>query len=233
MIDIHCHILHGLDDGAQSLDESIKMAMQAEDDGVHHIFATPHFTNQYNTHYDLILEKIAELQKELKHRNIDVSIYPGNEVRLESINFLMKHIESSSFHYLGKNNNFILLEQRWSGYDPMIMEAIQYFIDQDIIPIVAHPERHPYIRKKPDRLHEMIERGAWTQVSVDSMIGKNGEDAKEFSLVLLEEDLIHTIASDAHNTIRKINLSAGYDVIREKSGNEKAKEIQQRIERIL
>lgn len=233
LIDIHCHILYGLDDGAESLAESIEMAKQAEADGVHKVLATPHFTKNYRTQYEQIMNRITELQTELDRQAINVKIYPGNEVRLESFDFLMEHITEESFHYLGGNEQFVLLEQRWGGYDPKIMKAIRYFIGQNVTPIIAHPERHPYIREEPERLLEMIANGAWTQISVDSMTGQNGEEAKDFSMALLNEDLIHTIASDAHNTIRKINLSLGYDIIRNRVGEKKVSEIQQRIETIL
>lgn len=233
MIDIHCHILYGLDDGASSLEESIEMARQAVQDGVSHVFATPHFTVTHFTHQEVVRKKVNELQQAIDEQGIKLTVHPGNEVRLESLDFLYEHIQHNSFHYLGENDKFILLEQRWSEYDPKITEAVNFFVIKGITPIIAHPERHPYIRQQPELLDQLIESGAWTQVSVDSMLGKNGEKAREFSMTLLDNDLIHTIASDAHNTVRKINLSVGYDIIQERAGHERVLQIKNRIKSII
>src|SRR5690606_40252195 len=124
MIDIHCHILYGLDDGAKSLDESLAMARQAAEDGLRHVFATPHFTSKHYTHRALVAEKVDELQQAIDKQGIGVTIHPGNEIRFEGMDFLMEHIKQKSFHYLGENEKFVLIEQRWKKYDPTIIEAV-------------------------------------------------------------------------------------------------------------
>lgn len=233
MIDIHCHILYEIDDGARTLEESLEMARQAYEDGIHHVFATPHFTSGHYTHRAVVAEKVSELQNLINKNNIGVTIHPGNEVRLEDASFMHEHIAQNSFFYLGEKERFLLLEQRWSEYDPDIVEFVRFFVSRGVTPIIAHPERHGYIRQQPELLMELIAAGAWTQVSVDSMLGKNKEEAQDFSFYLLDQDLIHTIASDAHNTVRKPNLSEGYQVIEKRAGQARVQEIIHRIESII
>lgn len=233
MIDIHCHILFGIDDGAKTIEESLEMARQAYDDGIRHIFATPHFTQSIYTHRAIVEQKVNELQSLLHERQIGVTIHPGNEVRLESASFIRDHTAQNSFFYLGEKEKFILFEQRWSVYDPSAVELVQDFVSRGITPIIPHPERHEYFRKQPELLTELVAAGAWTQVSVDSMLGKNNEGAREFSFQLLDQDSVHTIATDAHNTVRKPNLSEGYKLIAERIGNARVQQIMDRTKSII
>lgn len=233
MIDIHCHILHELDDGAKNIEEAVEMARQACEDGISHIIATPHFTNGILTYRDIVAEKIRQLQHVIDEQKIAVTIHPGNEVRLENNTFIREHIEKKSFFYLGGQEKFLLMEQRWAEYDPVIVDFVHFFISQGVTPIIAHPERHPYIRKQPELLQELIDIGAWTQVSVDSMLGKNNEEAQAFAFTLLDQDLVHTIATDAHNTVRKPNLSEGYRLIEQRAGATRVQDIMNRIQTII
>ncbi|MDF2725093.1 MAG: hypothetical protein K0Q59_4768 [Paenibacillus sp.] len=233
MIDIHCHILSGIDDGAKSVEESVEMARLAYEDGIRHIIATPHFTSTLLTYRDIVAVKMKQLQSLLNEQKIGITLHPGHEVRLESASFIERHIEERSFFYLGAPENFILFEQRWSDYDPAVVDLVQLFVGKGIIPIIPHPERHDYFRKQPELLTQLVEAGAWTQVSVDSMLGKNNEAARDFAFQLFDQDIVHTIATDAHNTNRKPNLSEGYRLIAERYGQTRVQQISERIQRII
>lgn len=235
MIDIHCHILSGLDDGAKNMDESIAMARIAYDDGIRHIIATPHFTASYPIPSAIVYEKLVELQKELDRLRINVQLYPGHEVRLEDAQFVYKHEAEGEFFYLGSQSShkFVLLEQPWSHYSEDSEEIIGWFLGRGTIPIIPHPERHLFFRERPELLLHLIRLGAWTQVSVDSLNGTNNEDARSFGRWMLEENIVHVLATDAHNVRRKPNLSEGFELVKAWMGEDQAEEIRKRALTII
>ena len=200
MIDLHCHILPGLDDGAQSLDEAVEMARIAEKDGIEKIVATPHlFRNNY-MHEDLsiIEEKRKELNKTLKVDNIHVEILSGAEV----------HVSHNLIDEIRKNRNYLVLnksgymfvefpsEHVFSGVQKLFFELMQ----EDIIPVIAHPERNSVFVRHPSLLYELIQMGAAVQANRGSFLGIYGKKTEEAVLHFLELNLIHFIASDGHNT---------------------------------
>ncbi len=233
MIDIHCHILCDLDDGAGDLQESVKMARIAYEDGIRHIIATPHFTLAYRNTADRVQRKVLELQQELDRLGIGVKIHPGNEVRLESKSFLYEHAKSEQFSYLDPAQQYVLLEQRWSDYNPDTIEVAKWLMKRHTRPILPHPERHTFFRKQPELIEQLIQAGVWTQVTADSLNGNNGEEVRRFAEWLLAQDYIHTLATDAHNVRRKPNLSSGYEAVRKLAGIQRAEQIMQRTEQIL
>jgi protein-tyrosine phosphatase len=233
MIDIHCHILYGLDDGAKDLNESLEMAKIAYDDGVRHMIATPHCNMTMLNYKEIVLAKVLELQAALDEAGIQVQIHPGAEFMLENKSFFDEHYSKGSFHPLGKSDKFILLEQRWDGYVPCTLEVLEFLKERGVKAIVPHPERHWFFRENPQLLISLIEAGAWTQVSVDSLLGKNNEDARKFSEWMVEQDLLHTLATDAHNVTRRPNLSLGYERVRQLAGEARIREIAGRAEEIL
>ncbi|MFD0675609.1 MULTISPECIES: tyrosine-protein phosphatase [unclassified Paenibacillus] len=233
MIDIHCHILPGIDDGPPDIMESIEMAQIAYDDGIRHIIATPHFSADHYTHRQRVRDKVDELQNQLHLHNIDVTIYAGHEVRLENADFIKEHTLSENYFYLGAACKFILLEQVWEGYCKETPEIVESFLKRGIRPIIPHPERHFFFRDHPQLLVNLIDQGCLTQVSVDSLLGKNSEEARSFSHWLIENDYMHVIATDAHNVRRKPNLSEGFRIVTEVAGEERADEIRWRLEQII
>ncbi|MFD2615090.1 tyrosine-protein phosphatase [Paenibacillus gansuensis] len=229
MIDIHCHILPGVDDGAKTLEESVGMARLAYEDGVRAIIATPHFTDSLRVKRETVLRLTADVQDALELAGIPLKVYPGNELRLESFDFVKEQVRHQSFCYLGRNGNFVLLEQRWAEYTDSTPEVIRWFADQGVQPIIPHPERHIFFRTEPQLLLDCLEAGAWTQVSADSLIGKNSKEAEEFAYWMIDGNYVHTLATDAHNLIRKPNLSEGFARVRQRGGAKQAEAIMERM----
>ncbi|WP_248929727.1 tyrosine-protein phosphatase [Paenibacillus hamazuiensis] len=233
MIDIHCHILHGIDDGAQDLNEALAMARIAYDDGVRHIVATPHYKTGYISHKALVDERIRELQAALDEAAVGITIRRGNELCLESADFFHEHYRLQNFHYLAGGSSFLLIEQPWKGYCPDSLDIVEYLVRQGVTPIIPHPERHGFFRDNPVLLTALLEAGAWTQVTVDSLLGKNNEDAKTFAFRLLDRGEVHTIATDAHNVGRKPNLSEGFRIIEAHQGKAAADAILGRMKQVI
>jgi protein-tyrosine phosphatase len=233
MIDIHCHILPGVDDGALDMTMAVGMARLAWEDGIRTVVATPHFNHVFKVDSGTVRRKVAELRAELNRLDIPLTILPGNELRLENSGFIYEAIEQDSFCYLADNKRFVLLEQSWEKYNPETPVVVERLRKQGTKVILPHPERHFFFRQHPQWLDELIGLGVWTQVSVDSLIGNNGAEVQKFALELADKGHAHTLATDAHNLKRKPNLSLGYKLVAERCGEQAAQLIRDRMELII
>ena len=219
MIDLHCHILPGIDDGAQDLSESILMARIAVEQGIQTIVATPHhLNNHYENPKQPILAKVEELNKALQDEKIDLKILPGQETRVYGE--LVKGYEMGEIQPV--NCSQYLLVEFSSSHVPRYTEKLFYDLQvKGLIPIIVHPERNQEMIEQPDLLYKLVQNGALTQVTAASVCGDFGKKIKNFSLQLIEANLTHFIASDAHNTrSRTFKLREAFDHIYEKYGNE-------------
>jgi protein-tyrosine phosphatase len=233
MIDIHCHILPSIDDGAANMVETIEMSRLAYADGIRHIIATPHFNNLFHNTVGTVNRLVPLVQQALNRAGIDITIHPGNEVRLESKDFIFHHTLTEQYCYLAGNAGFILLEQSWHNYYEPTLDIVRWFQDRGTRIIIPHPERHSFFRSDPQLLVTLIEAGVWTQVSVDSLLGKNSDAAQQFAEWLIQHNYAHTLATDAHNTRRKPNLSVGFDIVERFVGADRVTEMKDRARSIL
>jgi protein-tyrosine phosphatase len=233
MIDIHCHILHGIDDGAHDLAESLAMARHAYQDGIRHIIATPHLNIHYNNTRVHVQKKTTILQKAFDSQGIQITLHPGCEVQLKDKNTLFRQVEQQEFCFLGPASRYVLLEQRWTDYDSETPEIVAWLLARGILPIIPHPERHIFFREQPELITQLVEAGAWTQVSVDSLLGNNGAEALTFANRLIDANHVHTLATDAHNINRKPTLAIGYSYISERISKARAEEINSRCYGII
>jgi len=223
MIDLHSHILPELDDGAQSMEESLEMARIAERDGIEKIVATPHLFRGNFIHEDLniIEKKRSELSQALKENNIIVEILAGAEV----------HISHNLIDEIRKNRDNLVLNQ--SSYmfvefpsDLVFLGVKNLFFElmnEGINPIIAHPERNSVFIHNPSMLYELIQMGGLSQANSGSFSGLYGRRVEEAVLHFLELNLIHFIASDSHNTHSLVSrLSEAVKRARMIVGEEKA-----------
>jgi protein-tyrosine phosphatase len=219
MIDLHCHILPGVDDGAQSLSDSLNMARKAVEQGIHTIVATPHhLNNSYENPKRQILDRVEELNQLLLKENIDVKILPGQEVRV--------HGEMLEGYVAGEilpvNHTPYVLVEFPSNHVPRYTEKLFYELQMNgLIPVIVHPERNREIIERSDLLYQLVKKGALTQITAGSVCGDFGKKIKNFSLQLIENNLTHFIASDAHNiTNRSFKMSEAFDLLEKKFGIE-------------
>ncbi len=217
MIDIHCHILPNIDDGAQTLENSLEMAKTAVNEGIATIIATPHHkNNQYMNEKSSILEKVSDLNAVLKQENIPLNILPGQEVRIYG-EVLEDYTKGE---ILTLNHTKYLFIEFPSSSVPRYAERLLYELQTEgIIPIIVHPERNKELQEKPDLLYKFVKNGAMTQVTASSVVGYFGKNVKKFSEQLIEHNLTHFIASDAHNIHnRSFKMVEALDMIEEKFG---------------
>lgn len=220
MYDIHCHILPGVDDGADNIDEAVMMAMMAKNSGVKAIFATPHYIEGFRYNNAVFNKNILEyLNSELYNRNIDIRIYIGNEVYLTFD--LLELLEKEQIATLN-NSNYMLIELPM--YDiPMYIESIIYNLKlKGIIPIIAHPERNAKIIENPNILYKLIMKGALAQLNLPSLLGIYGKNVKNTAEILVKHNMIHFAGTDAHKPCKRYYvISEAIDTIISLIGREK------------
>lgn len=198
MVDIHCHILPEIDDGAVSLEEAAAMARTAADDGIDTIVATPHmFDGVYPPpDSEIIQEKI---NKVLDACNRCINIVPGGEVRYSYEIF--QETEGKRIRLNG--TSYMLLEFPYHSVPPNIENSIFQILNAGITPVIAHPERNRRIQEHPLILADLIERGAYAQLDAGSLNRSFGNDAYELAVRIIRSGLGHFIATDAHHRERR------------------------------
>lgn len=219
MIDLHCHILPGVDDGAQSLSDSLNMARKAVEQGIHKIVATPHhLNNTYENPKQLIVDRVKELNEALRVEQIELEVLPGQEVRIHGE--MLEGYETGEI--LPVNHTPYILVEFPSNHVPRYTEKLFYDLQMNgLIPVIVHPERNLEIIESSDLLYQLVKKGALTQITAASVCGDFGKKIKNFSLQLVEANLTHFIASDAHNIRnRSFKMREAFGVIGQKYGNE-------------
>ncbi|GAM16226.1 tyrosine-protein phosphatase [Mesobacillus selenatarsenatis] len=217
MIDIHCHILPGIDDGAQSMEDTIKMARAAVDEGIHTIIATPHHKNsKYDNPKEFILPIVEEVNTVLNNEGVDLKVLPGQEVRLYGD--VIEGIEKNEL--LSLNNTQYLFIEFPSNHVPRYAERLLFDLQlKEVTPIIVHPERNQEIIERPEVLYNLVKKGALTQVTASSVSGHFGKKIRNFSYQLIEANLTHFIASDAHNVgNRGFKMAETMELIESKYG---------------
>ncbi|WP_339226783.1 CpsB/CapC family capsule biosynthesis tyrosine phosphatase [Oceanobacillus sp. FSL K6-2867] len=198
MIDIHSHILPGVDDGAKTEEDSLEMARAAVAQGITTIIATPHHRNgKYDNDAHSILNHVAILNELFAKENIDLQVLAGQETRINGD--MVEDIEKGEL--LPLNGSKYLFVEFPSGQVPRYASQMLFDIQvAGYTPIIVHPERNQELIEHPAKLYEFVKKGALTQVTAASLLGKFGKNIQKFSNQLIESNLTHFIASDAHNT---------------------------------
>jgi protein-tyrosine phosphatase len=228
MIDLHSHILDGLDDGPETMDESIQMCWISYRDGVKTMVATPHTLNgEYQNDRLTILAKVKELNEAIKKFGVhlselaakqsthlpfkrspssfDLKIDPMTDFRIlpgADVHFsdkILHQLDQGEVMTVGDGRKFFILEFPFHTIPFRAEDVLFQLIAKGIIPIISHPERNPEIGRKPARYYEMIRMGCLGQVTAMSLTGGFGPEIRGFAEKLLKKRLIHFIASDAHN----------------------------------
>lgn len=202
MIDIHNHIIWGIDDGSKSLEESIDMAKYAESIGIKKIITTPHFkTEVFESDKNEILEKVDILNEALREANIDIVVLGGQEIHLDE-NFY-KYLNSDRLLTIGNHQKYILVELPFRNYPYYINDILVTLVDKGLTPIIAHPERNERIRQNLDMLDKLVETGCLLQMNAASILGDYGSHVKKAAKYMIKNKRIHLIGSDAHNNNKR------------------------------
>ena len=234
MIDLHCHILPGVDDGPTTLEESLRLARFCVEDGISVVTATPHCHRLIHLLRAEILPKVVSFNQELISAGIPLTVLPGSEIQVFDSIVYRREFEEGVFCHLGDRRAFTLLEFNWAAslFPSDSVELIGWIRKRGMTPIIAHPERHDFFRERPELLKPLVDAGAWVQVTVDSLLGNFGPDAKAFGEEFLRTHREAILATDAHNTKRCSGLSAGYAGVQRHIGPDRSKDLYDRAERV-
>ncbi len=198
MIDIHAHILPGLDDGPSTLEESLEMARIAVKNDIRYMIATPHCLNgRYINWRQNILSSCIEFNSALEKHNIPLKVLPGSEAHLSME--IMDEFEKGRLMTLNDTGCYLSLELP----DQIIAKSVIRFINniriRNIIPIIAHPERNMAIQNDLDLLSDFISAGALSQITGNSLKGEFGPLVFDCCIEIIERRMVHFMASDAHS----------------------------------
>lgn len=198
MIDIHSHILPGIDDGAKTEVDSLAMAKAAVEQGIHTIVATPHHRNgKYDNEKDTIIQSVEVLNALLVEKDIPLHVLPGQETRINGD--MLKELDDGVV--LSINHSKYVFVEFASNHVPRYAKQMLFDIQvAGYTPIIVHPERNSELLEHPSMLYQFVQNGALTQITAASFVGKFGKNIQKFTNQIMEANLTHFIASDAHNT---------------------------------
>ena len=205
MIDLHCHILPALDDGALDLADSVAMARQAEDDGIQIVCATPHIRSDHDVRPEELESRIQAVNQELERQDVDVLVAHGGEVADEALHEVAD--EKLRLVSLGATGVWLLIEPRPGPITGDLIDTVDRLADRSFRCVIAHPERHAGADFR-ERLEALVERGALIQVTA-ALIADG--PASPVLIELAGHGLVHLIGSDSHSSHagRPVKLSHG------------------------
>jgi protein-tyrosine phosphatase len=207
VIDLHSHILPGLDDGARSLEDSREIARRALADGVTVMVATPHVRADYPTTPDEMESAVRQLREDFEEQDIQLEVLPGGELDVGLL-WQLPRVELARFT-LAQTGRYLLLETPYRGSPVALGGAVARLRQGGITTLLAHPERNPVVQDRPDVLAPLLASGALVQVTAASVDGRLGRAAQLAAEKLMRMGAVHVIATDAHAPeLREAGLAA-------------------------
>lgn len=212
MIDIHCHLLPGIDDGPSTLEESLALARYAVKSGITHSVITPHIhAGRWGNSASIIKAIGLDFKRALLEHDISLQIGIAAEVRIGVE--IMEQINSRQIPFLGYwgERRVMLMEMPHSHIPVGVERIVTWLLERNIIPMIAHPERNKDIHRDFNKINSLVEIGCLFQVTASSVSGRFGEPSRVRAIQLLERGVVTVLASDAHNVkYRPPSLNGGY-----------------------
>lgn len=223
-VDIHCHLLPGIDDGAGSLEQSLAMARMAVDDGIGTIVTTPHQLGNFaENRGDEIRRRVDELQTALHENRIALAVLAGADVRIET--GLIAGLRCGDVLSLADRRKHVLLELPHELYLPL-EPLLRDLARQQVVGILSHPERNQGIHRQPELLGPLVDVGCLMQVTAGSLCGTFGTTAQQLAEQMIRDGLVHFIATDAHgDRSRRPLMRRAFDRVCDLAGEEIAIEL--------
>jgi protein-tyrosine phosphatase len=214
VIDLHSHILPGVDDGPATIEESLEIARRAASEGVRAIAATPHVRDDYPTDAGTMERLVTELRLAVQSEGIPVDVRPGGEIAIDWLDRLSD--DDLDRFGLGGSPHYILLEFPYAGWPLSLHEWVFRLVTREITPVIAHPERNGDVQRDPDALRPLVDAGALVQITAASLDGRIGRSAQSAAYELIGSGLAHLLASDAHTPdVREAGLLGAVEAVGE------------------
>jgi protein-tyrosine phosphatase len=223
-VDIHCHLLPSIDDGADSWEHSLAMARMAAADGIGTVIATPHQLGAFGHNSgELIVTRTTELQQSLDSQRIPLQVLPGADVRIEP--GLAEALHAGRVLTLGNHRKHVLLELPHELYFPL-EEVLESLHRIGVVGVLSHPERNQGLLKQPHLIQPLVARGCLMQVTCGSLLGAFGPGPRQLAEWLLRERLAHFLATDAHSpTSRRPLMGRAFERVVELVGQDAAVDV--------
>ena len=233
MIDLHCHLLPGVDDGSKSMDISLKLANDAVRDGIDYALLTPHHMNGvYLNHKKAVIQQTQEFQVELDRHKISLKVFPGQEVRINGD--LLTALDQDDILFADKGGRYLMLEFPDNDIPSYTNNMIYELMQRGIIPVIVHPERNTMIMKKPDILYDLLGKGCLSQITAGSYVGIFGHKVQKFSKQLIQAGRAYIFASDVHNLPnRKYEMTNAFVKMNHEFGNGYVSRFNENAKRII
>nr|WP_125957173.1 CpsB/CapC family capsule biosynthesis tyrosine phosphatase [Vagococcus bubulae] len=226
-VDLHCHILPGVDDGARTVDDSIYMARTAVSEGISHILCTPHYNNgHYTNKKEDIIEEVAKLQRVLDHHRIPLTLFEGQEVRISDD--LFDRMNNGDILFADLKDKYLMVEFPTTVVPEYSEAMLLELCRKGHTPIIVHPERNNVFLERPRKLQPFVNMGCLTQITNGSYLGQFGKKIQKASQKMIKYNYAHMLSSDAHNiSSRGFYTRAAYDKLEKEFGSEKRQRFEQ------
>ena len=226
-VDLHCHILPGIDDGAQTIEDSLFMARSAVSEGISHILCTPHYNNgHYLNKKEDIIPSVAELQQVLDEQDIPLTLFEGQEIRISAD--LSRRMTRNEILFADLTDTYLLIEFPFSTVPDYAYGVLSELCRAGHRPIIVHPERNNVFLEQPKKLEPYIDIGCLTQVTNGSYIGQFGKKIQRVTRQMIKHNHAHMLSSDAHNvSSRGFYTKAAYELLEKEFGKKKREAFEQ------
>ena len=232
MIDIHNHLLINVDDGPSSTKETVFLLQQAQSQGITDIICTPHHHSPAHiTPSSVVYEKLSEVKNIIEDNNINITVHPGQEIRINDD--IINELDNGEAITLA-NGKYVLVEFSFTELKEDVEAVFQKLRQMNLTPIIAHPERCQPLVEQRHILKKLINDGAIAQVTAASVCGDLGTELQTIALDMIENGDIHIVSSDAHHAeVRPFRLKQAYDIIEEQLGISYVEEMKHQAEIVL
>lgn len=233
MVDLHCHLLPGVDDGSKSMEVSLRMAQEAVYNGVTHALLTPHHMNgRYVNHKQDVIRLTKKFADELAKHNIPLTVFPGQEVRINGN--LLEALDNDDILFADTGNRYLMLEFPDDDVPHYTNRMIFDLQQRGITPVIVHPERNTMIMDQPDLLYDLLQKGCLSQITASSYVGTFGKKVEKFSRQLIAAGQGYVFASDAHDLPgRKYEMWEAFEKLSAEFGNGLADRYQENARLII
>ena len=214
MVDLHCHILPGLGDGAKTIEDALAMAEDAIADGITHLAGTPHASPEYRFDFSRVQTAREELQRRVQGR---LTVATGCDFHLDHENFTA--LRENPAPYCLNQKDYLLVEFNEFSIPPAMDQTLHELQLMGLRPVITHPERNGILRTQPERLQSWVRMGCFTQVTAGSLDGIFGPGPQEDAWIWIRQGLVHFVSSDGHNTARRpVKLRFAFEAISREYG---------------